>query len=134
MGGCKNAIHARDVPSSQEDPNWNPEDMRYSVVRWNPSTVRGVVIPTVRDPRSGEILSGEVYIDPIALNYMRDLYFVQAAPLDPRAQRFPFPDDLIGRLLELYVPHELCHELGLTHNIRSDVPDPAANLRGTEGL
>ena len=37
--GYLNAIQAKEAPSKEEDPNWSPEDARYSVVRWAPSTV-----------------------------------------------------------------------------------------------
>ena len=32
--GFKNAIIAKDPPSKDEDPDWSPEDIRYSVVRY----------------------------------------------------------------------------------------------------
>lgn len=32
--GFKNAIIAKDPPSMEEDPEWSPEDVRYSVVRY----------------------------------------------------------------------------------------------------
>ena len=37
--GFKNAIIARDAPSQEQDPDWSPEDARYSVIRWLPSTI-----------------------------------------------------------------------------------------------
>ena len=53
--GFKNAILAKDPPTAQEDPDFNPEDVRYSVVRYVASTTRNAVGPSVSDPRSGEI-------------------------------------------------------------------------------
>ena len=32
--GFKNAIIAKDPPTKEEDPDWSPEDIRYSVVRY----------------------------------------------------------------------------------------------------
>ena len=32
--GFKNAILAKDPPTKEEDPDWSPEDIRYSVVRY----------------------------------------------------------------------------------------------------
>ena len=37
--GFSRAIVAKDAPSPEEDPDWAPEDARYSVVRWFPSTI-----------------------------------------------------------------------------------------------
>ena len=57
--GFKNAIIAKEAPTPEEDPDWSPEDARYSVIRWLPSTDRERVGPAHprsahrRDPRDG---------------------------------------------------------------------------------
>ena len=38
--GFRNAIIAKDPPSPEEDPEFSPEDIRYSVIRWFPSPAR----------------------------------------------------------------------------------------------
>jgi hypothetical protein len=58
--GLRDAIVVRDAPSEQEDPNWDPEDVRYSVIRWTPSGRQYAMGPSVVDPRSGEIISSHV--------------------------------------------------------------------------
>ena len=35
--GFSNAIKCKDAPSVEKDPTWDPEDARYSVIRWAPS-------------------------------------------------------------------------------------------------
>src|SRR4029078_13287087 len=47
--GFKNAIIAKDAP---DDPNWDPEDVRYSTIRWITSTEPsfGAVGPSRTDP------------------------------------------------------------------------------------
>ena len=37
QAGFKNAILCKDAPSEKEDPDWDAEDARYSVIRWAPS-------------------------------------------------------------------------------------------------
>ena len=37
--GFKNAILAMDPPTVEEDPDWSPEDVRYSVVRYLASPI-----------------------------------------------------------------------------------------------
>jgi hypothetical protein len=54
--GFKNAIIAREAPSKSEDPNWDPEDARYSVIRYLPSTIENASGPHVNDPLIGVIL------------------------------------------------------------------------------
>ncbi|HEX4935163.1 MAG TPA: DUF5117 domain-containing protein, partial [Gemmatimonadaceae bacterium] len=58
--GFIRGIVAADAPKN--DPTWDPEDARYSVVRWFPSTVENATGPNVNDPRSGEILESDIYM------------------------------------------------------------------------
>ena len=48
--GFKNGIVAADPPKN--DPDWSPEDIRHTMVRWLPSTVENSVGPHVSDPRT----------------------------------------------------------------------------------
>src|SRR5690606_11561705 len=58
--GFKNAIIAKDPPTVEEDPEWSPEDIRYSVVRYLASPIPNANGPHVSDPRSGEILESDI--------------------------------------------------------------------------
>src|SRR5678809_555409 len=46
--------------SKSEDPYWDPEDARYSVIRYLPSTIENASGPHVSDPRTGEILESDI--------------------------------------------------------------------------
>jgi hypothetical protein len=127
--GFSNAIVARDAPSPSEDPDWSAEDVRYNVVRWVASTIENAYGPHIHDPRSGEILNGSISIYHNILNQERAWYFTQVAPLDPRAQRLPLPDSLMGRLLQSLVAHEVGHTLGLQHNFKASAMYPADSVR-----
>jgi hypothetical protein len=69
--GFIKGIVAADAPSKEQDPDWSPEDARYSVVRWLPSTLENATGPNVNDPRSGEILESDIYMYHNIMNLQR---------------------------------------------------------------
>ncbi len=129
--GFKNAIIGKVAPN---DPDWSPEDARYSVVRWLPSTTENASGPNIHDPRSGEILNAHIQFYHNVQNLARTWYFTQAAANDPRARTFPFPDSLMGRLLEYVLAHEVGHTLGFQHNMKASSQYPVDSLRSADFL
>jgi hypothetical protein len=125
--GFSNAIVPADPPV--DDPDWSPEDVRHTVIRWLPSMVENAVGPHVADPRTGEILNGSIKVFHNVLKLTRDWYFTQVAPLDARAQHLPMPDSLMGRMIEFVVAHEIGHTLGLAHNFKASSMYPADSVR-----
>jgi hypothetical protein len=124
--GFKNAIVAKEAP---KDPDWSPEDARYSVIRWLPSTTENATGPNVHDPRSGEILNAHIQFYHNIMTLQRTWYYTQVAALDPRARMFPFPDSLMGRLLEYVLAHEVGHTLGFQHNMKASSYYPIDSVR-----
>lgn len=132
--GFKNAIIAKIQPSKAEDPNFDPEDARYSVIRWLPSTIENASGPHINDPRTGEILESDIQMYHNIMNLQRSWYFTQVGHLDSRAQRFPMPDDLMGRLVEYVVAHEVGHTLGFQHNMKASSTYPQDKVRDKEWI
>ena len=104
------------------------------MIRWLPSTIENASGPHIHDPRTGEILEADIQFYHNVMNLVRDWYFVQAGPLDPRAATLPLPDALMGRLVEYVAAHEVGHTLGFQHNMKASSMYPAAKLRDREWL
>lgn len=60
--GIKDALQVLDPPN---DPSWDPDDIRYSVIRWvtDAESQFGAQAQIVWDPRTGEIFRGGVLLD-----------------------------------------------------------------------
>ena len=130
--GFKNAIIAKDPPTKEEDPDWSPEDIRYSVVRYLASPIPNANGPHVSDPRSGEILESDINWYHNVMTLLRNWYFVQTAAINPEAQSVAFKDEIMGRLIRFVSSHEVGHTLGLPHNMGSSVAYSVEDLRSPE--
>lgn len=140
--GFKNAIEVKDTLSISDIHLGN---MNYSFVRWKDdslkrtykkpriSAVGGGTTNTVIDLRSGEILKGDIMIwSPIGL--LQDQYFIKAAAYDPRARKFPYPDSLMGNLIEGLISHELGHALGIKDGNFGEYAYPFEKIRSVKWL
>lgn len=127
--GFKNAIIAMDPPSKEEDPEWSPEDVRYSVVRYLASPIPNANGPHVSDPRSGEILESDINWYHNVMSLLQGWFFVQTAAVNPEAQSVGFKDEVMGKLIKFVSSHEVGHTLGLPHNMGSSSAYPVDSLR-----
>jgi len=127
--GFKEAIIAKDAPTKEEDPDWSPEDVRYSTVRYLASPIPNANGPHVSDPRSGEILESDINWYHNVMTLLRNWYIVQTAAINDKAQATQFDEETMGRLIRFVSSHEVGHTLGLPHNMGSSVAYSVENLR-----
>lgn len=136
--GFTNAIEVKELAKDvTEGPR---HSMGRSMILWEAySGIRGAedrassTVDTYVDFRSGEILKADIVL---ASSYqsLSDNYFVRCAPLDDRAQHYPFPDDLLGELIQSVTAHEAGHAFGLRDGNFGEFAYPFEKMRDKEWL
>ncbi|QTE21941.1 zinc-dependent metalloprotease [Polaribacter cellanae] len=127
--GFKNAIIGKRAPTKEEDPEYSPEDVRYSVIRYLASPIPNANGPHVSDPRSGEILESDINWYHNVMSLLHNWFFIQTAAINPDARGNNFKTETMGRLIRFVSSHELGHTLGLPHNMGSSAAYPVDSLR-----
>ena len=127
--GFKNAIVAKEAPSIEEDPDFSPEDIRYSTVRYVASTTRNATGPSVSDPRTGEILESDIIWYHNHLRSYRNRYLLETGAANPKARTLNTPNEEIGEMMRMVISHEIGHALGLPHNMKASSAYPVDSLR-----
>ncbi|HEY5342016.1 MAG TPA: zinc-dependent metalloprotease, partial [Candidatus Aquilonibacter sp.] len=150
--GIHDAIEVRDQPS---DPAFDPDDARYSTVRWITSDTPGFGAYTgfYSDPYTGQIFRAEIVIDGEYLRTVRNGYQNDVIPAltedddlsATAAQQAGFSavaartlgyridaNQFVNQFVEAAVMHESGHAFGLRHNFEgsayyslAQINDPA---------
>jgi len=81
------------------------------------------------DPRSGEILQGDILWWKNVVDLMKGWRYVQTGVADPAARKPDLPMELLGPMIRHAVCHEMGHVLGLSHNMGASWAYPADSLR-----
>ncbi|MFD1061804.1 zinc-dependent metalloprotease [Winogradskyella litorisediminis] len=127
--GFKNAIIAKDPPTKEEDPDFSPEDIRYSVIRYVASTTRNATGPSVSDPRTGEIIESDIIWYHNHLRSYRNRYLLETGAANPSARTLDTPAEDIGEMMKMVIAHEVGHTLGLPHNMAASYAYDVENYR-----
>lgn len=125
--GFRHAVQARLFP--EDDPEFDPDNLKYSCVRYAPVTIQNAMGPSWTDPRSGEIISASVYLYHDVIELINNWLFVQTSPADPRVRRRQIPQEIIGDALRYVLSHEIGHCLGFMHNMSASSVIPVDSLR-----
>ena len=127
--GFKNTIVAKNPPSKEEDPDFSPEDIRYSTVRYVASETRNATGPSVSDPRTGEILESDIIWYHNHLRSYRNRYLLETGAANLSARTLNTPEKEIGEMMRRVISHEIGHALGLPHNMKASSAYPVDSLR-----
>ncbi|WP_428330478.1 zinc-dependent metalloprotease [Mucilaginibacter sp.] len=135
--GYKNAFQVKLLPEDAD-----PMDIRYNIIQWVHRSTRGWSYgASINDPRTGEIIKGQV-----SLGSLRDRqdFLIAEGLLQPYEDGKPTSDKMLklalARLHQL-AAHEVGHTLGLQHNFAAstnnrasvmDYPPPSFSMK-TDG-
>ncbi|AOS96061.1 hypothetical protein AUP74_00591 [Microbulbifer aggregans] len=120
--GFKNAFQVKLLPEDAD-----PLDVRYNVINWVHRSTRGWSYGySIADPRTGEILKGNVTLG--SLRVRQDFLIAQGL-LQPfgsdEADTSALKEMALARIRQLSA-HEVGHTLGLAHNFAASAADRAS--------
>ncbi len=127
VAGFKNAIRC-EMPRAG-DPDFDPEDVRFSTVRYVASTTRNATGPSVSDPRSGEIIESDIIWYHNHIRSYRNRLMIETGAANPQARSLTIDEELIGETMRQVIAHEIGHALGLPHNMIASSSFPVDSLR-----
>lgn len=120
--GYKNAFQVKILPEDAD-----PMDIRYNMINWVHRSTRGWSYgASVSDPRTGEIIKGQVSLGSLRV---RQDYLIATGLLAPFENGIPVNDKMLKMALERLKQlsaHEVGHTLGLMHNYAASVSDRAS--------
>ncbi|HVA28195.1 MAG TPA: zinc-dependent metalloprotease [Candidatus Baltobacteraceae bacterium] len=126
--GILNAIQVRPQPN---EPNWDPDDIRYNVLRWvtEESPSFGADSQTLFDPRTGEEFRTGILISAVSAQSAANAWRYIIDPVRYGRYTDPVPQQLVYDHFQSEIMHETGHNLGMQHNFIGHDAYTAAQLQ-----
>ena len=125
--GFKNVIEVKDFPS--DDPEFDPDNLKYSCVRYVPSIISNAMGPSWCNPATGEIINASVIVYNNLSKLINGWRFLQTSQIDPEARGVRMTDRIMEESIEYAIAHEIGHTLGFMHNMSASAAYPVDSLR-----
>lgn len=125
--GFKNVMQVKDFPVN--DPSFDPDNLKYTCIRYCPDDEKNAMGPSWVDPTTGEIINASVIVYNDMVKLINHWRFIQTSQVDPRVRVEKMPKDVMDESIEYVVAHEIGHTLGLMHNMGASSAIPVDSLR-----
>lgn len=127
--GLKDVMQVKDFPTPEEDPEFDPDNLKYSCLRYVPDATMNAMGPSWKDPVTGEILNASVIVYNDVIRLINNWRFVQTSQVDESVRAVKMPQEIIDESLVYVISHEIGHTLGLMHNMGASSAYETEKLR-----